>query len=88
MVVASGQPQDAVTRLRGGWLVLARSAWLALAVLSLVYFVATMPGEFARLERACASATCTGIDLTPAGVHELGALGSIRKPITTGGSPQ
>src|SRR5919199_95973 len=76
MVVTSGQPQDAGTRLRGGWLVLARSAWVALAVLSLVYFVATMPGEFARLERVCASATCTGIDLTPAEVRELTGLGT------------
>src|SRR5919202_2532984 len=75
MVVTSGQPQDAVARLRGGWLVLAQNTWLALAVLSLAYFVATIPGEFARLERVCASAPCTGIDLTPAGVHELEALG-------------
>src|ERR671932_578833 len=35
MVATSGQPHDTAMRLHGGWLLLARSVWLALAVLSL-----------------------------------------------------
>ena len=75
MVATSGQPHDPALRLHGGWLLLARSAWLALAVLSLVYFVATMPGERARFERVCVSASCPAIDLTLARARELEVLG-------------
>ena len=42
------EPADA--HLHGRWLILARTAWIILAVLTVVYYFATLPLEFARLQ--------------------------------------
>lgn len=59
-------------RLYGRWLILARTAWIALAILTVVYYCATLPLEFAGLQTVCTHAGCA---LTPANVRELGELG-------------
>jgi hypothetical protein len=46
------------TRRQGHWLVLARMLWIALVLLVLVMFVATIPALIADLHDACATAAC------------------------------
>ncbi len=58
--------------LHGRWLILARTAWIILAVLTGVYYFATLPLEFARLQAVCTHAGCA---LTPANARELGEVG-------------
>ncbi|MGH8058089.1 MAG: hypothetical protein ACREOH_12780, partial [Candidatus Entotheonellia bacterium] len=59
------------TRLRGRWLMLARTVWLVVAILSLGLFVAGIPAKFAELLVACPTTPCLSDQLRPA---EPGAL--------------
>ena len=67
------------TSLHGLWLLLARVAWAAVAVLTLGIFIAGVPSEFARLKTVCtdAAALCAWMipRLTPDKARELGELG-------------
>src|SRR6266699_2011665 len=75
-VVRSASSSMADTRLRGGWLVLARVVWVAVVVLTLGLFIASIPTTFADLHMLCTAASCTtGGPLTPDGVRELQAWG-------------
>ena len=64
-VVRSASSSMADPRLRGGWLVLARVVWVAVVVLTLGLFIASIPTTFADLH----------MPLTPDYVRELHALG-------------
>jgi len=75
-VVRSASSSMADTRLRGGWLVLARVVWVAVVVLTLGLFIASIPTTFADLHMLCTAASCTTSGpLTPDGVQELQAWG-------------
>jgi hypothetical protein len=63
--------------LRGRWLLLARVAWVVVAVLTVVVFVSGLPSEFARLRVPCTEATsCAWVPrLSAHDARELGELG-------------
>lgn len=46
------------TRLRGHWLVLARILWIAVVVLILALFIASIPAFITMLQSACTTAAC------------------------------
>jgi hypothetical protein len=62
-------------RLRGRWLLLARAAWIAVAVLAVGLFLAGIPAEFALLHTPCPTVTCPTGQLPPAGLRALEDLG-------------
>src|SRR6266567_4855966 len=75
-VVRSASSSMADTRLRGGWLVLARVGWVAVVVLALGLFIASIPTNFADLHILCTAASCNSSgQLTPDYVRELQAWG-------------
>src|SRR5260221_429278 len=75
-VVRSASSSMADTRLRGGWLVLARVVWGAVVVLALGLFIASIPTTFAALHMLCTAPSCTPSGpLTPDDVRELQAVG-------------
>ena len=59
----------------GRALVLARTVWVATAVLAGVLFLAAVPTEFAQLRVPCQSAACPTGQLSPAGLRALEDLG-------------
>jgi uncharacterized membrane protein YkvA (DUF1232 family) len=63
--------------LRGRWLLLARAAWLSVAILTVCVFVSGLPSEFVRLRTPCADAvSCAWVPrLTAHDARELGGLG-------------
>ena len=67
----------ATSSLRGRWLLLARMAWVALAVLTVGVFISGLPSEFMRLRTPCADAvSCVWVPrLTAHNARELGELG-------------
>src|SRR4051794_33932701 len=69
---SSSQP---AMRLRGGRLMVARVAWLIVAALTMIVFIASLPGGFAAFQRICDAAICARDDLTPDRVREIEALG-------------
>jgi hypothetical protein len=74
--VRSASSSTVDTRLRGGWLILARVVWVAVVVLALGLFIASIPTTFASLHMLCTDASCSnGGQLTADSVRELQALG-------------
>ena len=73
--VTAASPKQANLRLRGRTLVLARAAWIIVAVLAVALFVAGIPAEFALLHEPCPTARCTTGQLPPAGLRALEDLG-------------
>jgi len=80
----SGKPASRSTRkrssaldtpLQGRWLVLARGVWLALVVLTLAIFFASLPVYLALLQTPCAGSACEWQQLTPAHVETLTGMG-------------
>jgi hypothetical protein len=65
------------TTLRGRWLVLARGAWVAVALFTVGVFVSGIPSEFARLRTPCSGTVGCGWAprLTAENARELGELG-------------
>jgi hypothetical protein len=61
----------------GRWLILARVAWVTVALLTVAVFVLSIPSEFARLQSPCTDTVSCGwlIRLTPSHVRELAELG-------------
>ena len=49
------------TRLRGPWLALARILWIAMVVLILALFVASIPAFIASLDNVCKTAVCQAL---------------------------
>ncbi len=69
---------EADTRLRGRWLIIARSVWVVLAALTLGLIIASIPSYSALLHVVCSSdlVTCRNNgQLTPADLRALQALG-------------
>ncbi len=62
-------------RLHGRWLLLARVGWVALVVLTLAIFFASLPVYRALLQTPCAGAACEWQQLTPGQVETLRAIG-------------
>jgi signal transduction histidine kinase len=64
-------------RLRGGWLMLARTIWIALTVLTVIHFFASLPNIFILYQKICASGGSpeSGCVTTPTNVVELQAMG-------------
>jgi signal transduction histidine kinase len=62
-------------RMSGHWLLLARVAWIVVALLGLVYFFSNIPGAYTRVQTICIKRTCPLIALTPTSLKELQALG-------------
>jgi len=69
--VSPDRTQEAGKSLRGRSLALARTAWMAVAVLSAGLFVAGIPAEFALLRTPCPTAVCSTAQLPPAGLRSL-----------------
>jgi hypothetical protein len=66
-----------LTTLRGRWLIIARVAWVAVAVFTAGVFVVGIPSEFARLQTPCTGAlSCVWVPrLSAHNAQELGELG-------------
>jgi hypothetical protein len=73
----TGQRSHALdTRLHGRWLLLARGVWLALVILTLGIFFASLPVYLAQLQTPCAGPACaSGVFLTPEQVGVLKGIG-------------
>jgi hypothetical protein len=62
-------------RLQGRWLVLARVGWVALVILTLTIFFASLPVYIAQLQTPCAGSACGFQQLTPAQAGALTGMG-------------
>ncbi len=65
------------TRLQGRWLLLARGVWLALVILTLAIFFASLPVYIALLQTPCAGSACIYYQLTPEQAGALKGIGLI-----------
>ncbi len=77
-VVRSTSSSTVDIRLRGGWLILARIVWVAVAVLTLGLVVASIPPLFVTLQTLCtgtATACNPTLQLAPGDVRRLQELG-------------
>src|SRR5215204_4597563 len=68
------QPAAWAKPLRGRLLILARAAWIVVAVLALSFFAAGIPFEFTMFRTVCQPACTTG-QLSPTGLQALRDLG-------------
>jgi hypothetical protein len=64
--------------LRGRQLAFARTAWIAVVVLTVALFVTALPLRYAELQQVCVGAACTMQQLTLDDVRELQTLGLSR----------
>ncbi len=62
-------------RLQGRWLLLARVGWLALVILTLAIFGASLPAYLAQLQTPCAGSACGFQQLTPGQAETLRGIG-------------
>jgi len=78
-VIGPGDVEDvrneSPTRLRGTPLVLARVAWLALALLTLGSLVVALPYRYRELRTVCVGTGCGVVRLTPDAARTLRSLG-------------
>jgi hypothetical protein len=70
-----GQNRAGDTHLRGRWLVFAWLVWVALVILYLSSFLASLPMYFALLHTACRATSCAWGQLNPDTLQRLSALG-------------
>ncbi len=70
-------PGEVDTHLKGAWLLLSRSVWVILVVLTLSIFVAGLPIYYSQLQIACIGNTACYLNgaLSPAGMHALHEMG-------------
>jgi signal transduction histidine kinase len=71
----SKRSQALDTLLHGRWLLLARGVWLALVVLTLTIFFASLPVYIAQLQTPCTVPACYYTQLTPGQVGSLNGMG-------------
>jgi hypothetical protein len=71
--VQSGVPPP--TTLHGRWLLTARVVWIAVAILVLVLFVASVPIAYAQIHAVCREAECSFWRLAPEDVRALQEIG-------------
>ena len=69
-----GARNKSETRLQGRWLVLARMLWIAVVVLILALFVASIPAFSDDLHNACATAACHAL-IPPYSIKQYQAAG-------------
>jgi hypothetical protein len=69
--VTESRERHSSARLHGRWLLLARGTWVALVVLTLTIFFASLPVYPAQLQTPCAGSACGFQQLTP---DQAGAL--------------
>lgn len=71
------EEQAADPRLRGGWLMLARTVWITLTVLTVIHFFASLQNYFILYQKICTSGGSieSGCVITPTNVGELQAMG-------------
>jgi len=74
-VVKPDHQSKASTHLQGSWLVLARIAWIVLALFTLIMVFASFPAYFVKLHTLCAGAACDYGQLSLTGMRALHALG-------------
>src|SRR5215471_6153033 len=76
-VVTESRERHSSARLQGRWLVLARAGWVALVVLTLTIFFASLPVYVALLQTSCAGTACafSSQQLTPGQVGVLKGIG-------------
>jgi hypothetical protein len=77
MVARNSRASPPATTLRGRWLIIARVAWVAVAVLTVGVFIVGIPGEFARLQAPCTGGlSCVWLPhLSAHNAQQLGELG-------------
>jgi signal transduction histidine kinase len=63
------------SRLRGRWLLAARAAWVSVAAVSLVLFIAGIPAQVTFAQTVCPTDACSSGQLGPAGMLALHAAG-------------
>jgi phosphoglycerol transferase MdoB-like AlkP superfamily enzyme len=73
--LAAGSDASPAATLHGRWLLLARAAWVAVVVLTLVLFVAGIPGVFADLQTSCSGPNCLRPQLSSEYAQALEGLG-------------
>ncbi len=69
------RPSAQPLRIPRRWLPAARLGWLALAVLAVALYLASLPFAFAYLQTPCPGAPCHDLQLTPENVASLQAQG-------------
>src|SRR5205814_3721066 len=73
--IAESRERHSYARLHGRWLVLARVVWVAVVVLALGLFIASIPTTFASLHMLCTAASCSNVGQPTDYVQELQAVG-------------
>jgi hypothetical protein len=73
--VTESRERHSSARLQGRWLLLARGTWIALIVLTLGTFFASLPVYVVQLHTPCAGAACWSLQLTPGQVGVLKGIG-------------
>jgi len=73
--VSAPPPNATQMRLHGRWLLLARGVWLALVILTLAIFFASLPVYLVQLQTPCAGSACAYQQLSPEQVVVLKGLG-------------
>ncbi len=73
--VTESRERHSSARLQGRWLLLARGTWVALVVLTLGIFGASLPVYIAQLQTPCTGSACQYQQLTPGQVGTLTGMG-------------
>jgi hypothetical protein len=73
--VTESRERRSYVRLHGGWLVLARGVWLALVILTLAIFFASLPVYLGQLQTPCAPTACQYQQLTHTQAETLQGMG-------------
>ncbi len=73
--MTESRERHSYARLQGRWLLLARGIWIALVVLTLGIFFASLPVYLAQLQIPCAGSACWWTQLTPGQVEALKGIG-------------
>ncbi len=73
--VTESRERHSYARVPRRWLLLARGVWLALVLLTLAIFGASLPVYLAQLHTPCAGSACTYLQLSPEQVELLKGLG-------------
>ena len=73
--MTESREQHSSARLQGRWLLLARGIWIALVVLTLAIFFASLPMYLAQLQTPCAPTACPYQQLTHAQAETLQGMG-------------
>jgi len=73
--VTESRERHGSARLHGRWLLLARLGWVALVVLTLGIFGASLPVYIAQLQTPCTGSACQYQQLTPGQVGTLTGMG-------------